>query len=296
MLEYRFRETVRHGSSELPLAVYHVDSLPGETRILPLHWHEEIELISIRRGEGIFTIHHQDYALRAGESVIVNAGELHCGSSEAGCDYTAIVFKLSWLSALYSDRCQREYLHPLLGGELLFPTRIAELPVAAAAHASISRLIDAYDRPGIAREWAIKGQLYSLLAELSPYLVPRLQYDNTHRSAPERWKPVIDVLEYITRHYQKPLTLDELATVGSMTSSHLCRLFKQLTGSRPIEYMNYLRVNRAASMLESGDCSILEAAMDNGYQHLSYFARQFKKFKHMTPSDYKRQALQTRSE
>jgi AraC-like DNA-binding protein len=57
---------------------------------------------------------------------------------------------------------------------------------------------------------------------------------------------------------------------------------------RPLEYINLLRVNSAALMIQSGSCSMLEAALENGFQHLSYFSKQFKKYKGMSPSAFKR--------
>lgn len=105
-------------------------------------------------------------------------------------------------------------------------------------------------------------------------------------------RPAIDRIEDLLEEYRDgrvgfPLTLDDLASIGSMSPSHLCRLFKELTDMRPLEYINLLRVNSAALMIQSGSCSMLKAALENGFQHLSYFSKQFKKYKGMSPSAFK---------
>ncbi|MNN91401.1 TCP pilus virulence regulatory protein [compost metagenome] len=56
---------------------------------------------------------------------------------------------------------------------------------------------------------------------------------------------------------------------------------------RPMEYLNYIRINKAANLLRSGSYNVLEAALESGYQHISYFSKWFKFYMNMTPSDYK---------
>lgn len=295
MLEYRFREKVNHGSSDFPFAVYTLNYSEGAQQILPLHWHEEIEFIYIRHGSAVFSVNHIEYPVQSGDCLIINSGELHSGyaRSPEPCAYSSIVFKLSWLSALHPDRCQTAYLNPLLRGDSLFPPFV-DVHSQELRHlrSEIKELIKEYTEQTEGFELLLKGRLYKFLVGIRPYLIPRQQYFQSHIAHTRKWKNVTRVLEYIDANYKHPLTLEELAEVGSMTPSHLCRLFKQLTGSRPIEYINMLRINNAAMMIQTDSCSIIEAAMENGYQHLSYFSKQFRKYKQMTPSAYKRLQMQ----
>ncbi|WP_239613467.1 AraC family transcriptional regulator [Cohnella mopanensis] len=286
MLEFRFREKAVHGSSKFPLTIYNVNYESGNQQILPLHWHEEIELIYIRKGSAVFSVNHTDYTVREGDCVIVNSGELHSGYSHApeGCFYSAIVFKLSWLSSLQPDRCQ-EYLNPLLKGTALFPALIqgdyGELC------SLIKALIEDFHERAAGFELLFKGRLLIFLAKIYPLLVPRNRYEEANRVKSQKWNKIITVLGYMDARYKLTMTLEELAAVASMSPSHFCRLFKELTSLRPMEYLNLLRVNSAAVMIQSSYCSILDAALENGFQHLSYFSKQFKKHMHMTPSEYK---------
>ncbi|MFC4302148.1 AraC family transcriptional regulator [Cohnella boryungensis] len=258
----------------------------GNQQILPFHWHEEIELIYIRRGSAVFSVNHVEYSVQAGDCIIVNSGELHCGYSNGneGCAYSAIVFKLSWLSSLHPDCCQ-EYLNPLLRGSALFPTLIN------SEHKELLDLVvlllSDFHEQEEGYELLSKGRLLIFLAKIYPRLIPRKRYDQSNQENHQKWKRMISVLEYMDAHYKLPLTLEQMASVASMSPSHFCRLFKELTGVRPVEYVNLLRVNSAALMIQSSSCSILDAAMENGFQHLSYFSKQFKKHMQMTPSEYK---------
>jgi len=294
LLEYRFREKAVHGSSKFAFAVYHVDYERDHPQILPLHWHEEIEVIYIRRGSGIFTVSHAEYAVGAGDCIIVNSGELHSGSSHApeGCSYSAIVFKLSSLSSLQPDRCQ-DYLNPLLTGALLFP------PLIPGHQAALRGLIEGLIEDDHAREpgfeLLLKGQLLQFIARVYPHLIPRNRYDRELGGKRQKWDNIIPVLGYMDARYKLAITLEELAGIASVSPSHFCRLFKELTGLRPLEYLNLLRVNSAAVLLQSGSCSVLDAALESGFQHLSYFSKQFRKYMQMTPSEYKSRCSRTSS-
>lgn len=291
MLEYRLLEKVTHGSSDFPFAVYNVDYLSGNQSILPLHWHEEIELIYIRAGQAVFSVSHVEIPVQAGDCLIVNSGEPHSGYSDSayGCSYSAIVFKLSWLSALHPDFCQEQYLNPLLRGEFMFPSLLTRRRVQdQLGIGRIEDLLAEYRNEHGGFQLGVKGRLYMLLAALYSHLIPKQLYERANPLNTHKWKNLLQVLEYIDENYKSPLTLDDLASIGSISPSHLCRLFKELTDMRPLEYINLLRVNSAALMIQFGSCSMLEAALENGFQHLSYFSKQFKKYKGMSPSAFKR--------
>ncbi|MNJ35515.1 TCP pilus virulence regulatory protein [compost metagenome] len=54
-----------------------------------------------------------------------------------------------------------------------------------------------------------------------------------------------------------------------------------------MEYLNFIRINKAANLLRTGSYNVLEAALESGYQHVSYFSKWFKMYMNMTPSEYK---------
>jgi AraC-like DNA-binding protein len=55
-----------------------------------------------------------------------------------------------------------------------------------------------------------------------------------------------------------------------------------------MEYINYLRMNKAASLLIDSDLNISEIAMTIGFDDSNYFSRLFKKYKKMSPSEMRK--------
>ena len=71
-----------------------------------------------------------------------------------------------------------------------------------------------------------------------------------------------------------------------MNEKYFCRFFKEFTNITPIDYINRLRIENAAhSLLEAG-FTVTEAALDNGFNDISYFSKIFKKYKGVSPKRY----------
>lgn len=94
------------------------------------------------------------------------------------------------------------------------------------------------------------------------------------------------VLSFISDHYMEKLTLEQMAASLSMNKNYFCRFFQELTGSTPMEYVNYYRIESACEQLTGTDKPITEVAFDCGFSDVSYFIKVFRKYKDKTPSQY----------
>lgn len=73
-----------------------------------------------------------------------------------------------------------------------------------------------------------------------------------------------------------------------VSKNHLSRLFVQHFGATPSDYVNRLRVNKAAASLAADDTNVLHIAMSAGFGSLSSFYANFKKHYGMTPDEFRR--------
>jgi len=99
---------------------------------------------------------------------------------------------------------------------------------------------------------------------------------------------VRDMRSYLTAHYNEKITLNNLANRFNLDSFYLQKLFKRNIGQSPMEFIIYIRMIRATSLLRTSDMSISEIAYTVGIDNLSHFSRQFKKQEGMTPSQYRK--------
>jgi len=93
------------------------------------------------------------------------------------------------------------------------------------------------------------------------------------------------VLHYIAEHYTEPLSLSDLAQTVFLSNHYLCRLFKQVVGTSPMEYVSNLRMTKAKELLIQG-VSVVETCERVGYGNLSHFSRQFKQRMGISPRQY----------
>ena len=94
--------------------------------------------------------------------------------------------------------------------------------------------------------------------------------------------------DYIERHVTEPITLHQLAKAAGYSPWHAARIFKELTGKTPFEYIRELRLSRAAVKLRDGDNRIIDVALDFVFDSHEGFTRAFSRQFGMSPRDYTR--------
>ena len=99
-------------------------------------------------------------------------------------------------------------------------------------------------------------------------------------------KEVCDALLFIHFHFAEKITLDDVARAVSLNRDYLCRLFRQETGEPMFRYINNLRMQKAARFIEEGYTYMRGVAADVGIDDQFYFARVFKKYHGVSPSEY----------
>lgn len=97
-----------------------------------------------------------------------------------------------------------------------------------------------------------------------------------------------NVIHFIMENFDKDLTLSEVAEHSNMGVTAFCNFFREQFRCTFIEYLTSVRVGHACKLLSESDRNVVEIAFESGFNNLANFNRQFKKLKHMTPSDYRK--------
>jgi len=93
--------------------------------------------------------------------------------------------------------------------------------------------------------------------------------------------------EYIVDHFDKAITLEEVAEVVNLSPQYFSKTFKERAGCSFIDYLTELRVGRAKELIRSKQQSVKEVCFHVGYKDPNYFSRVFKKYTGISPSDYR---------
>jgi transcriptional regulator GlxA family with amidase domain len=96
---------------------------------------------------------------------------------------------------------------------------------------------------------------------------------------------ISEVLACLERHYAEPLAVEDLAKVAGMSPTSLFRLFKEIMGRSPIDYLIRLRIDKAGQMLRRGGMRVGEVSGAVGFNDSNYFARQFRRITGRSPRE-----------
>lgn len=283
------KEEKSHGDDYLQLAVYPA-IIQGDQDKLYLHWHQEMEISYINSGEGFFQINSEQLYVKKGDLVFVKSGLLHAAKTMENqtLEWTTVVFNLDLLQGKSVDRCQLDYIQPLLNGSI---DLVGKIQSDMAGYDELNLALQTifktyYDKP-LAYELELKALLLQMIMVLY-----RKKYISRNNQTPEneRLKRLKKVLTYVQDHYQSKITIEQLANIANYSTYHFIRLFKQEIGMTAIEYVHRIRLKEAENLLLNTKLPITEIALQVGFENVSYFIRKFKAHYGQPPAKYRREA------
>ena len=242
------------------------------------NWHENIEIVFVTSDEG--SLHYSTEAMdvKRGDIIVINSGVIHRPSPTIEFYYLIIdegffkengfsVSELEFERLIRDDECERLFLSVK---EKISEYKSGELHPAELRAAVLALIIYLYNNRLLKKE------------------------KNGHSMSNEAGC-VKMALAYINERYTEPISLSDIAEVCGVTKAHLARNFKRQTGQTVITYINTLRCKRAAISISEGT-SITEAAMECGFESLSYFSRTYKRIIGVAPSTAKNKVKLKRKE
>lgn len=285
-----YQETKRHSDTMFAYNVYPC-TIPADFTFVPLHWQDSVEIIYVKRGNGIVQVDFTSYGAQEGDIFLVLPGHLHGlrGILNKRMEYENIIFDMNFLGSDNVDLCSQKYLQPILNEKLRIPSYIGK---KHELYGAISACLDASDQLCSLRpngyELGVKGHLMLLFSILIQSSVDHAA-DSVNEPVHKNTEKLKTVLSRIETDYDKRLTVNAMADECGYSASHFMRWFKEVTGTGFSGYLIEYRLSRAASALRNTNDPILEIAERTGFENLSNFNRLFKKRFEMTPSEFRRQ-------
>ena len=153
-------------------------------------------------------------------------------------------------------------------------------PITVAA---IDGLFDAVTAEGEYYELTVHRLLYAFFEGLYAEGLVHISEDKPKKG--RRLQVMTELIGWIDENYTENITLLDLSRVAGLNEKYLCRFFKEYTGRTPVDYINALRIEAACREMAQG-MSVTTAALESGFNSLSYFTRTFKRYKNMSPNQY----------
>ena len=245
----------------------------------PLHFHDELELLPIYRGSLHCVVGDVDYTAGEGDIVFVNTRVPHYTYFPEECDYGLVQFRET----------------DFIDGEILriikYSARFRNMedePVRIFKNRELFELlkgvIEEAECQNVAFDFYIRSGIFGILGCL--YRTGILTNAEAMYASKEVQK-IHSALSYINTHYSEGITLDEISAHESLDPSYFCRVFKAATGATFTEYLNFVRVCKAETLLARSTLGILELSEAVGFSSVSYFGRIFKRYRDCSPRTYR---------
>lgn len=273
-------------NENLPI-VYHKVTLHKDTNGIggfECHWHDKIELLYFVSGEALIRCNNKSYHTKSGDLIVVNSNELHQGTCIIDPTlYYCIIFDTSLLENRYIDLCQAKFLNAINENKILFQNLIEY-------DADISRYFNLF-----VNEIETKNNGYELMLKASIYIIIGIllrKYTRATLTINEYENRVKDlkkfniVFKYMENHFSEKIYIDDLCSMVGLSRFHFCRSFKNIAGQTLTQYLNAMRIDKAALMLKNENRDITDVAALCGFNDSNYFCKVFRKYKNMSPSEF----------
>lgn len=240
---------------------------------LPRHFHEELDL-NIKQGDGWqFNYRGTTHSVPSDTLVVTQAGEAHQAESKSDrdCTFRGLRVSVDLLQQVATEVAGRKTDLPFFPMPLVhdsdFNTQIIRV------HQTLERSTSALEQQTL---------ILDLLAKLilryatNPLYLAKLGAEI---------QPVDRVRTYLEEHYDREISLEQLARVANLSSFHLNRSFSKTFGMPPHAYQIQVRILQAKRLLRK-DRSIEQVAFATGFVSQSHFGSHFKRLVCVTPRQY----------
>lgn len=226
----------------------------------------------VQKGKGEFIVGGRSYSIKEGELFLIHPAKIHSGKPDFldGWTVDTIALKASFVYALF------DYNRPVFNDTVVSNKELKENFLTAFS------LLNSFEN-----NFENESKLYLLLTALfnSAAIDLNAAGSKTHHEAAER------AISFITQHYKRSFSLDELAAISLLSKYHLLRVFKAKTGLTPYAYQMQLKLNEARKLIFK-KISLTEIAYELGFADQAHFTNTFKKYANgANPSDLLKTAI-----
>ncbi|MEW4923040.1 AraC family transcriptional regulator [Algibacter sp. 2305UL17-15] len=251
----------------------------------PWHYHEDYELTYIVKGSGIRHVGNNIDHFTPNDLVLIGKEVPHCWRNEMGYNDGVISVCVQWNNKTIDDflnnNSELQAVHSLLEASkqgikftnIDFVKQISDRMIQLNQLHSGKKLINLLD---ILLDLATSNEK-TLLS------ITKTNYHFTEKSNTR----IASILNYIDHNYHRKISIEDMANLIYMTNSAFCKYFKKEFKRPFTNYLNEFRIRKACLLLQETDQNLLDIALNCGYENMSFFHRQFKKYLLMTPLAYR---------
>ncbi|MEW9937174.1 helix-turn-helix domain-containing protein [Clostridium butyricum] len=281
------KEIKKHGTYQFPLLISNEKLSKYESSSFLWHWHPEIEITYITKGEMIYTINSKVYHLCEGQALFGNTNSFHTGCmfKNYDCEYTSITFDSKLIYGYENSIIYLKYVESIIKNFSLYSLYF---DLSEEWHNEVINVIKSIVKlnkqkhvffeidiiENLHKFWKLVLLNYKVTQELTSH--DKRNYDR-----------IRSTLVYIENNYNSKLTLDSIAKHINLSESECSRLFKHYMNMPLFEYILEYRIKKSLIYLSNPKYSIVEVATNVGFNDSNYYSKVFSKINGCSPTKYR---------
>ena len=279
-VEFRYYD-IPLGDLVFPLTGTRWNKEYGEGRE-KLHFHNYYEVGHCYEGEGEMTLGEKEVVFYPGCISLIPTKELHTTNTfgnRAGWEWMYFdIYEI--LKKLYPDD---EILRENIAHEI---DREGRLLTPEMNIQKMTFLVKSIFSEMQNKEYMYRDMVMHFLMMLVIEIIRKLQ----NSDLPERGAVTVDIfpaIDYIKKNYASPIHVIDLARSCGMSESYFRKIFKKYMNMKPMDYVNFVRIQRGCALLRETDLTVAMVSDSVGFESVSTFIRNFKRVVGCTPNKWK---------
>ena len=280
-----------HDTLDSPYEAFLYDTVTMPFPVRP-HWHYFMEIIYMLEGTGLIECDGQSFAVEEGDMILFHPESVHA-------IYTATNFHLKYavikfdVNKLYTENSYAPKLRVILesankskeAGIFFKEETIKDIPVKEIFDECRLEL----ENQNYGYDIVVHNKICYLLVQL--IRIWRENGFSTDMAAARAVETdsIHDITAYIDAHAGESIRVEELADMCNMSYSYFAKNFKQYYGRSCKEYIEFIRVSKAADLLLFTDFDLSYISQETGFSDSSHLIKIFRKWKGVTPKQFKKQ-------
>lgn len=255
------------------------------------HYHNEMQIALIESGEGTLIAGNYSQPFEAAQVYIIGANQPHLfkaatsrPQSQVACKAVHIFFDAEKIKPFFA------HVPELCNVEKIISKTGCGMQLTEAHRQRVSREIHFIRKTsGLTR--------FTTLLHLLEYIATEVKDCRDLVAGPNNplgqfsGFRMEEVYRYTLAHYNRDITIDEIAQVACLTPHAFCKYFKKHTRKTYLTFLNEFRISEACKkMMNEGYQAISSVAYATGFNNAVTFNRVFKRVSGMSPSDYAKRA------
>lgn len=245
-------------------------------KIIPLHWHNHIELLFCISGSLSVVISGKSYLLNKNEMILINTNMIHSSYSPTVNHVLCIQFPLEWLRTQIGHDYGKSWLI-----ELNNSNKNVTKDTALLAKLQTITELTAHQQLNISEKLDLHAQIFLLLELLMRYSM------NIKQSTQEisDFELGRNMINYINDHFQEDLTLQDASNHFSYSNEYCSRHFKKILGTNFKELLTSTRLNYAYDKIITTTDNLESIALESGFSTYRNMYNSFVHSYHTSPSN-----------